>query len=83
MLGLTFTRAGIEALTPPGTDLDEALNALRTKEILGVDSDPRSPERGQYRFVQALFRGAALLFSLELSLNPRHLGRGNCERAGL
>jgi hypothetical protein len=59
VLGLTFTRAGIEALTTTATDLDEVLNSLRRKEILSVDNDPRSPERGQYRFVQALLRGVA------------------------
>jgi len=59
VLGLTFTRAGIEALTTTSTDLDEVLGSLRRKEILNVDSDPRSPERGQFRFVQALLRGVA------------------------
>ena len=59
VLGLSFTRAGLEALTPPGVDLDEVLGSLRRKEILGVDTDPRSPERGQFRFVQALLRGVA------------------------
>lgn len=59
VLGLTFTRAGIEALAPPGLDLDAALEGLRRKEIVTVDRDPRSPERGQYRFVQALLRSVA------------------------
>jgi class 3 adenylate cyclase len=59
VLGLTFTRTGIEALTTTDTDLDQVLSSLRRKEILGVDNDPRSPERGQYRFVQALLRGVA------------------------
>ena len=59
VLGLTFTRAGIEALTTTATDLDEVLASLRRKEILNIDTDPRSPERGQFRFVQALLRGVA------------------------
>jgi hypothetical protein len=59
VLGLTFTRAGLESLTKTETDLDEVLGSLRRKEILSVDTDPRSPERGQYRFVQALLRGVA------------------------
>jgi hypothetical protein len=59
VLGLTFTQAGIEALTTTTTNLDEVLSSLRRKEILSVDNDPRSPERGQYRFVQALLRGVA------------------------
>jgi class 3 adenylate cyclase len=59
VLGLSFTQAGIEALSPPGLDLGVALEGLRRKEILTVDTDPRSPERGQYRFVQALLRTIA------------------------
>jgi len=49
----------MQALTTTNEPLDEVLNALRRKEILNVDTDPRSPERGQYRFVQALLRGVA------------------------
>src|SRR3954447_207238 len=59
VLGFTFTRAGLEALTTTSGDLDEVLASLRRKEILNVDNDPRSPERGQYRFVQALLRNVA------------------------
>ncbi|HET7309893.1 MAG TPA: adenylate/guanylate cyclase domain-containing protein [Mycobacteriales bacterium] len=59
VLGLTFTPAALEALVTTVDDLDEVLSALRRKEILSVDTDPRSPERGQYRFVQALLRGVA------------------------
>jgi hypothetical protein len=59
VLGLTFTRSGIEALTAADVDLDDVLTSLRRKEILSVDNDPRSPERGQFRFVQALLRGVA------------------------
>jgi len=59
VLGLTFSREAMQALTTTNEPLDEVLNALRRKEILNVDTDPRSPERGQYRFVQALLRGVA------------------------
>ncbi len=59
VLGLSFTRPGLQALTPSGVDLDAALEGLRRKEILTVDNDPRSAERGQLRFVQALLRGVA------------------------
>src|SRR3954447_11121097 len=56
VLGLAFPRTGLQALTPPDVDIDDALASLRRKEILSVDTDPRSPERGQFRFVQALLR---------------------------
>jgi hypothetical protein len=59
VLGLTFTPAALQALVAASDDLDETLNALRRKEILSLDTDPRSPERGQYRFVQALLRSVA------------------------
>ncbi|HEX7105921.1 MAG TPA: adenylate/guanylate cyclase domain-containing protein [Acidothermaceae bacterium] len=59
VLGLSFAKAGIAALAPSDIDLDAVLNALVRKEILVVDNDPRSPERGQYRFVQALLRSSA------------------------
>ncbi|MDQ1541853.1 MAG: hypothetical protein QOH29_2579, partial [Actinomycetota bacterium] len=32
VLGLSFTKAGIQSLAPPGFDLDEALESLRRKE---------------------------------------------------
>ena len=73
VLGLSFTRAGIGALTPSDIDLDAALESLRRKEILIVDNDPRSPERGQYRFVQALLRTSAYDTLSRRDKHARHL----------
>jgi class 3 adenylate cyclase len=73
VLGMSFTQAAIASLTPGGVDLDAALNALRRKEILTVDTDPRSPERGQYRFVQALLRGVAYDTLSRRDRRSRHL----------
>ena len=73
VLGLSFTRSGLEHLTPSGTDLDAALDGLRRKEILTVDDDPRSPERGQLRFVQALLRGVAYETLSRRDRKARHL----------
>jgi class 3 adenylate cyclase/tetratricopeptide (TPR) repeat protein len=59
VLGQSFTREGLEAVlaaTGSSVDLDAALAALVRKEILGLQADPRSPERGQYRFLQAVLR---------------------------
>ena len=60
VLGKTFT---IEALAsvaglevPP---LEARLRELDRLEILELDTDPRSPERGQYGFVQSLIREVA------------------------
>jgi class 3 adenylate cyclase len=73
VLGLTFTRAGIEALTTTATPLDDVLASLRRKEILNVDTDPRSSERGQYRFVQALLRGVAYETLSRRDRKARHI----------
>jgi class 3 adenylate cyclase len=73
VLGLSFSRAGVGALAPPDIDLDAALDSLRRKEILIVDDDPRSPERGQYRFVQALLRASAYDTLSRRDRHSRHL----------
>ena len=46
-------------MTGQGDDLEARLHALVRRELLTLDSDPRSPERGQYGFVQALVRDVA------------------------
>jgi class 3 adenylate cyclase/predicted ATPase len=60
VLGKTFTVQGLAALS--GVDEAEAervLAALVRKELLALDTDPRSPERGQYGFLQALVQRIA------------------------
>ncbi len=60
VLGLSFTMGGIADMaeaTPE--DLEETLMSLVRIDILELDEDPRSPERGQYRFVQSLIREVA------------------------
>ncbi len=60
VLGKTFTLAGLETVSrrSPG-DLAPLLDALTRKDILQVQTDPFSPERGQYGFVQATLRTVA------------------------
>ena len=43
----------------PETELEPRLRALVRRELLTRETDPRSPERGQYAFVQALIREVA------------------------
>lgn len=60
VLGKSFSTAALSVLT--GTDpreLEVRLRDLVRKEILLVDNDPRSPERGQYGFLQGLIREVA------------------------
>jgi class 3 adenylate cyclase/tetratricopeptide (TPR) repeat protein len=45
---------GIEVAT-----LEERLRDLTRREMVELETDPRSPERGQYKFVQALIREVA------------------------
>ncbi|MGZ6255854.1 MAG: AAA family ATPase [Candidatus Limnocylindria bacterium] len=59
VLGQTFTLQGVKAVTGQGEDLETRLYALVRRELLTLDTDPRSPERGQYGFVQALVRDVA------------------------
>ena len=60
LIGKTFPRDLLVAVTEvPDDRLDAALDALVRKEILSLDADPRSPERGMYAFVQDLLRQVA------------------------
>ena len=58
VLGVTCTRAGLEAISGR-VDLDAALEELVKLEVLRREDDPRSPERGQYRFVQGVIQEVA------------------------
>ena len=60
VLGQSFTLAGLSAISGVGEDeLGHRLRALVRRELLSLEADPRSPERGQYAFVQALIREVA------------------------
>ncbi len=60
VLGQTFTATALAAVSGVAeVDLDARLRAVVRREILRVEGDPRSPQRGQYAFVQALVREVA------------------------
>jgi len=74
VLGHSFTTAGLAAVT--GADagaLDPTLRTLVRRELLSVNVDPRSPERGQYEFVQALIREVAYNQLARPERKARHL----------
>jgi predicted ATPase len=60
VLGKSFTRAALGTLTAlPEAEVDQGLASLVRKEFLFPQSDPRSPEHGQYSFVQDLVKKVA------------------------
>ena len=60
MLGQSFTVEALGAVIEmPQEVLEPRLGSLVRREILRREMDPRSPERGQYEFVQALIREVA------------------------
>jgi class 3 adenylate cyclase len=60
VLGSSFTLEALSAVVGQPIDaLRPALAELVGRELLRLDSDPRSPERGQYRFVQSVIREVA------------------------
>jgi class 3 adenylate cyclase/tetratricopeptide (TPR) repeat protein len=74
VLGQSFTLAGVAAIAGIERDeLEARLRALVRRELLVLDVDPRSPERGQYRFVQALIREVAYNTLAKKDRKARHL----------
>jgi tetratricopeptide (TPR) repeat protein len=78
VLGKTFTREALAALS--GLDpeqLESLLASLVRKEVLGVQADPRSPEHGQYGFLQDLVRRVAYETLSKRDRRARHLAAAN------
>ena len=74
VLGQSFTPAGLSAVSGvPEAELDPRLRSLVRRELLTHESDPRSPERGQYAFVQALIREVAYNGLAKQDRKVRHL----------
>jgi predicted ATPase/class 3 adenylate cyclase len=60
VLGKTSTKPALSAISgSTEEDLEPILASLVRKEILSIQADPRSPERGQYGFLQDLVRTVA------------------------
>ncbi len=74
VLGKTFTREALAALT--GLDepeLEPLLAGMVRKEVLSIQADPRSPEHGQYGFLQDLVRRVAYETLSKRERKARHL----------
>jgi class 3 adenylate cyclase/tetratricopeptide (TPR) repeat protein len=74
VLGKTFTKQGVAALA--GRDEDDVEGVLRDlirKEVLTVQADARSPERGQYAFLQDLLKRVAYETLSKTDRKARHV----------
>jgi len=74
VLGQSFSKAGLAAVSGlQPAELDARLRVLVRSDLLHEDVDPRSPERGQYAFVQALIREVAYSTLAMKDRRARHL----------
>ena len=73
VLGKMFSRDAVAALAGGDDGVDELLQALVRKEVLSLQLDPRSPERGQYGFLQDLLRQVAYDTLPKRERKARHL----------
>jgi class 3 adenylate cyclase/tetratricopeptide (TPR) repeat protein len=91
VLGKSFTIDALAAVTGmPRDGLQPSLATLVRKEFLEFEADPRSPERGQYGFVQSLIREVAYGMLSKADRRGQHLAAahhfesiGDDERAGV
>jgi class 3 adenylate cyclase/predicted ATPase len=74
VLGQSFTVEALAAVAGvQPAELSDRLDRLVRRELLTVEADPRSPERGQYMFVQALVREVAYQNLAKTDRRERHL----------
>ena len=74
VLGKTFSKEALASLSGlSGDELMPLLASLVRKEVMGVQADPRSPERGQYGFLQDLVRRVAYDTLARKERKTRHL----------
>jgi predicted ATPase/class 3 adenylate cyclase len=74
VLGKVFTTKGLAAVTGLAeAELEPVLTALVRKELLSIQADPRSPEHGQYSFLQDLVKQVAYETISRRERKPKHL----------
>jgi class 3 adenylate cyclase/tetratricopeptide (TPR) repeat protein len=74
ILGKTFTKEAVAILSGLSeAELDPILVSLTRKEVLGLQADPRSPEHGQYGFLQDLLRRVAYETLAKTDRKAKHL----------
>jgi class 3 adenylate cyclase len=91
VLGQSFSAESAGALSArKAEDVQSRLRTLVRRQLLALDNDPRSPERGRYTFVQAIVREVAYNQLARDERKVRHLAaarwfetRGDDELAGV
>jgi class 3 adenylate cyclase/tetratricopeptide (TPR) repeat protein len=74
VLGKTFTKQGVAVLSGrPEAEVEEILSGLVRREVLTLQADARSPERGQYGFLQDLLKRVAYETLSKKERKARHL----------
>jgi tetratricopeptide (TPR) repeat protein len=74
VFGKTFTRQALAAISGlEEAQLEPLLAGLVRKEVLSIQADPRSPEHGQYGFLQDLVRRVAYETLSKRERKMRHL----------
>jgi class 3 adenylate cyclase/tetratricopeptide (TPR) repeat protein len=74
VIGLSFTAAALAAVSGLEADgVERHLRHLGRRELIMLDDDPRSPERGQYRFVQGLIKEVAYGTLAKRDRRSKHL----------
>ncbi len=83
VLGKSFTTGAVRAISLlPEDAVVPALSGLVNKELLAIQSDPRSPERGQYVFLQDIVRSVAYGTLARRDRKARHLAAATYLESG-
>ncbi len=74
VIGFSFAADMLAAVSGlPVDDVERRLRHLARRELIALDDDPRSPERGQYRFLQGLIKEVAYRTLAKRDRRARHL----------
>ncbi len=74
VLGYSFTLDGLATISPiERSDLEARMGGLVRRELIEPVRDPRSPQRGQFRFIQTMIRDVALGRMSREARRHRHL----------